>query len=194
MHMASEAESTPHVLTKHHVHETSATTNKHQTASTTTFGQLMHYYGMPGTRCNATAYERGQIKHIMYNISQGHAISKVASSGTILVLWDNASRPEDMATTLWCGESREQGPRAKVAIEYEPAACDATELPMRNTISTVKVGPLTDDKFTNANLAYICGKVQQWADMHFSKGRFPAPAPESHLVDIRVFDNVEGVR
>ena len=158
MHMASEAESTPHALPKHHVHETSATTNKHQTASTTTFGQLMHYYGMPGTRCNATAYESGRIKHSLYNILQGHAISKVASSGTALALWDNASRLEDMATTLWCGENREQRPRAKVAIEYELAACDATKPPMRNTIGTTKVGGLTDGKFTNANLAYICGK------------------------------------
>ena len=110
MHMASEAESTPHALPKHHVHETAATTNNHQTLSTTTFGQLMHYYGMPGTRCNVTTYENGQIKHSLYSTSQGHAISKVASSGTVLVLWDNASRPEDMSTTLWCGESREQGP------------------------------------------------------------------------------------
>ena len=34
---------------------------------------------------------------------------------------------------------------------------------MRNTIGTIKVGALTDDKFTNANLTYVCGKVQQWA-------------------------------
>ena len=74
------------------------------------------------------------------------------------------------------------------------AACDATQPPMRNTISTIKVGALTDDKFTNANLAYVCGKVQQWVDMHFGKYRFPAPVAGSHLVDIRVFDTVEGVR
>ena len=132
MHMASESESTPHALPKHHVHEAATTTKRHQILSRTTFGQLMHYvyYGMPGTRCNATAYEDGQIKHSLYSMSQGHAISKVAFSGTVLVLWDNASRPEDMATTLWFEESREQGPRAKVAVEYELAACDATQPPM----------------------------------------------------------------
>ena len=63
MHMASEAESTPHALPKHHVHETSATTNRHRALSTAPFDQDMRYYGVAGTRCNATAYENGQIKH-----------------------------------------------------------------------------------------------------------------------------------
>ena len=30
--------------------------------------------------------------------------------------------------------------------------------------------------------------------LHFSKSRFPAPPPGSHLVDIRVFDTVDGAR
>ena len=194
MHIAAESTSTPHILPQHHVHETSETTNKHQAASTTTFGMLMHYYGMSGTRCNATAYGSGRIKHSMYDISADLPISKSASSGTVLVLWDNASRLGDMTTTLWCGERRELGPRARVTIEYQLAACDDTEPPMRSTIGTIKVGALTDDKFTSTNLQYICGKVQQWTNMHFSKSRHPAPALGSHVVDIKVFDTMEGVR
>ena len=176
------------------MHETSDTTNKHHAASTTTFGDLMQYYGMAPDRCNATAYVSWLIKHSLYDIAPGSPISRLAPSGTVLVIWDNASRPEDMASNLWCEESREHGPRAKVAVEYQLAACDATEPPMRNTIGTVKVGSLVDGRFTNGNLGYICSKVEQWAMLHFSKNRFPAPPPGSHLVDVRVFDTVDGVR
>ena len=161
MHMASKSRSTPWDLPRHHVHETSDTTNEHHAASTTTFGDLMQYYGMAPGRCNAIAYASGQIKHSLYDIAPGSPISRLAPSGTVLVIWDNASRPEDMATTLWCGESREHGPRATVAVEYQLAACDATEPPMRNTIGTVKIGSLVDGRFTNSNLQYICNKVEQ---------------------------------
>jgi hypothetical protein len=82
------------------VHETSDTTNKHHAASTTTFGDLMQYYGMAPGRCNATVYASGQIKHSLYDIAQGNPISRLAPSDKVLVIWDNASRPEDMATTL----------------------------------------------------------------------------------------------
>ena len=194
MHMAVESASTPHVLPRHHVHETTATTNKHQTTSTTTFGMLMRYYGMSGARCNATAYNSGQIKHSMYDIPSSLPIGRLAPSGTVLVLWDNASQLKNMTTTLWCGESREQGPRAKVVIEYQLAACDETEPPMRNTIGTIKVGALMDGNFTRSNLQHIYRKVQEWADMHFSKNRHPTPALGSHVVDIAVFDTVDNVR
>ena len=79
-------------------------------------------------------------------------------------------------------------------LEYKFAGSDVTEPPMRNTIGTVKVGALTSDKFTNTNLEYIHEKVQQWSNLHFSKGRHPPPALGSHLIDIRVFDTVEGAR
>ena len=130
----------------------------------------------------------------MYDIPSSLPISRVAPSGTVLVLWDNASQLKDMTTTLWCGESREQGPRAKVVIEYQLAACDETEPPMRNTIGTIKVGALIDGNFTRSNLQHIYGRVQQWTNMHFSKNRHPTPALGSHVVDIAVFDTVDNVR
>ena len=98
-----------------------------------------------------------------------------------------------MATTLWCGETREHGPRATVAVEYQLAACDATEPPMRNTIGTVKVGSLIDDRFTNKNLEYICLKVEQWAMLHFSKNRFPSPQRVKEWVEASGFSVREWV-
>ena len=103
LHIACETQATPHNLPKHHVHDTSQTTNRYHTASTTRFGQLMSYCGMIGAKYNTTAYEGGQIKHSMYDISPGHPLSTVASTGTTLVFWDNASDSEEMATALWCG-------------------------------------------------------------------------------------------
>ena len=136
------------------VHDTSQATNRHFTNSTTTFEQLMGYYGMAGTRCNATVYDAGgRIKHSMYNIAASHTLSKVAPSDTALVLWDNAADLEDMATseptTIRCSESRGQGPRAKLVLEYKPAGSTDMTLPTRNTIGTIKIVALTNDKFTN---------------------------------------------
>ena len=194
IHMASEAQATPWKLPQHHLHDTCETTNRHHASSTATFGDLMQFYNMQPGKCKATSYAGDQIKHSMYGISPATTIGTVAPSGTVLVIWDNASRPEDMATTLWCGQNRERGPRATVAVEYQLAACDAGDDVLQNTIGTIKVGSLTDGNFTNANLQYVCQKVEQWAALHFSKNRFPPPPNCSHLVDVRVFDTFEGVR
>jgi hypothetical protein len=66
--------------------------------------------------------------------------------------------------------------------------------PGRTSAMNQRHGSLVDSRFTNGNLGYICSKVEQWAMLHFSKNRFPAPPPGSHLVDVRVFDTVNGMR